>query len=443
MEDDNGLDLTLSLPCGGPSGGPKGKSSSSSEVRVEEADRGNKLIDDFKNFLDGSNHKEESTIASQRTNQSKPDENLFYDLSKGTPNSDPWGQKDGRSSEVVEERRQEANNKRKNMFDEINHQKRNEREAYLSGLHKSRTQPHVSITTDEGSMAENEDVADSEADGSTSKRQSEGSKEVRGPSESNVDLQSQRRFTISSDNKDYKVGHVSHGVPFSGQSANILNMPYSLSVKESNSMPVMTSTQQPVIPANLPLMFNYSSVPVPATEAGKSEGLVSYFGRGPPNTSKQNDGLKITQGATSANAVKQFERAKGEGKHGKEEGPSMHTEGDTKGINGIDQGRVAEGIPPEYPAIRPGISAELKFGGSGSSPNLPWVSTTAPGPNGKTISGVTYRYTGTQIRIVCACHGTHMSPDEFVQHATDQPPNGGSGGGGLPAFPNPAASAQN
>lgn len=309
MEDDNGLDLTLSLPCGGPSTGAKGKTTSVSEVRGEEADNSNKLIDDFKNFLDGSNHREESTMASQRTNQSKPDENLFYDLSKNTPNVDTsnsgtfWGKTDNRSSETVEERRQDANNnnnnKRKNMFDEINHQKRHEREAYLSNLHKARTQPHVSITTDEGSMAENEDVADSEADGSTSKRQSEGgSKEVRGASDSNVDLQSQRRFTISSE-KDYnKVGHVSHGVSFSGQSANILNMPYQLSVKESNTIqnPVMSSTQQPVIPANLPLMFNYSSVPVPTVEAGKSEGLVSYFGRGPPNTNKQNDGLKITQG---------------------------------------------------------------------------------------------------------------------------------------------------
>ena len=104
-----------------------------------------------------------------------------------------------------------------------------------------------------------------------------------------------------------------------------------------------------------------------------------------------------------------------------------------------------EGVPPEYPAIRPGIAAELKFGGSGSSPNLPWVSTTAPGPNGKTISGVTYRYSGTQIRIVCACHGSHLSPEEFVQHASEEQPNLNGGSSGLPSFPNsnPAASAQN
>ncbi|XP_024959978.1 ninja-family protein mc410 isoform X5 [Cynara cardunculus var. scolymus] len=417
MEDDNGLDLTLSLPCGGPSA--KGKNGSGSEVRVEEADRGSKLIDDFKNFLDGSNHKEESNVGSQRSNQSKPEENLFYDLSKGTANVDSssninsggfWGKNDGRSTEILEDRRQEAGSKRKNMFDEINHQKRQEREAYLSGLHVKARTPHVSITTDEGSTAENEDVADSEADASTSKLVqhrddaskrhtgsvglSEGAKEVRGVSDSSgVDLQAQRRFTISSE-KEFKVGHVPHGVPFSGQSANILNMPYPLSVKESNSNPV------------------------PTVEAA----------------------------TTPVNGPNPFERAKGDDKHAKEEGTSMHTEVDTKGTNGIDQARV-EGLPSEYPAIRPGIAAELKFGGSGSSPNLPWVSTTGPGPNGKTISGVTYRYSGTQIRIVCACHGSHMSPEEFVQHASEEQPNpnGGGGGSGLPSFPNsnPAASAQN
>lgn len=122
----------------------------------------------------------------------------------------------------------------------------------------------------------------------------------------------------------------------------------------------------------------------------------------------------------------------------------MHTELDTNGINVIGQSKP-EGLLPEHPAIRPGIAAELKFGGSGSSPNLPWVSTTGPGPNGKTISGVTYRYSGTQIRIVCACHGSHMSPEEFVQHASEEQPSLNGGTAGLPSFSNsnPAASAQN
>ncbi|KAI3724842.1 hypothetical protein L1987_64609 [Smallanthus sonchifolius] len=389
MEDGNALDLTLSLPCGGPYSASKGKTATGSEVRVEETDRGSKLIDDFKNFLDGSNHKEESNVISQRINQSKPEENIFYDLSKGPTNV-------------------EGGNKRKNMFDEINDKKRHEREVYLATLHTKPRTSHVSINTDDGSAAENEDVASSEADDV-----SKGSKEVRVSESTGVDLQSQRPFTVSSE-KEFKRGHVvSHGVPYSGQSANVMNMPYPFPVKESNSFP---GSQQPVIPTNLPLMFGYTTVQVATASAA----------------------------VTPVNAPMPFERAKGDGKKAKEEGPSMHTELDAKGINVFDQSKP-EGFPLEHPAIRPGIAAELKFGGSGSSPNLPWVSTTGPGPNGKTISGVTYRYSGTQIRIVCACHGSHMSPEEFVQHASEEQPNLNGGPAGLPSFSNsnPATSAQN
>lgn len=66
------------------------------------------------------------------------------------------------------------------------------------------------------------------------------------------------------------------------------------------------------------------------------------------------------------------------------------------------------------------MAADVKFGGSGARPNLPWVSTTGSGPHGRTISGVTYRYNANQIKIVCACHGSHMSPEEFVRHASEE-----------------------
>lgn len=145
------------------------------------------------------------------------------------------------------------------------------------------------------------------------------------------------------------------------------------------------------------------------------------------------------------------------GEHGKsygkqqvgEEGSSSHTEGDLKGNHAIHQVKDAsdqpraESVPSEFPAIRPGIAADLKFGGCGSYPNLPWVSTTGPGPNGRTISGVTYRYNPTEIRIVCACHGSHMSPVEFIRHAGEEN-NTADAGTGLTSLPgsNPAASAQ-
>lgn len=131
-----------------------------------------------------------------------------------------------------------------------------------------------------------------------------------------------------------------------------------------------------------------------------------------------------------------------------EEGSSSHAEADPKENRAIHQVNDTSGpsrsdpIPSEFPAIRPGIAADLKFGGCGSYPNLPWVSTKGPGPNGRTISGVTYRFSPTQIRIVCACHGSHMSPEEFTRHATEE--NHVVDGSGVTSLPgsNSAASAQ-
>ncbi|MQM21239.1 hypothetical protein Taro_054275 [Colocasia esculenta] len=50
-------------------------------------------------------------------------------------------------------------------------------------------------------------------------------------------------------------------------------------------------------------------------------------------------------------------------------------------------------------------------------PRLPCVSATGNGHNGRTIMGVLYRYTTSEVSIVCACHGSSFSPAEFGQHA--------------------------
>ena len=50
--------------------------------------------------------------------------------------------------------------------------------------------------------------------------------------------------------------------------------------------------------------------------------------------------------------------------------------------------------------------------------DMPCVSTTGDGPNGKRIEGLLYRYRkGEEVRIVCVCHGSFLSPAEFVKHA--------------------------
>lgn len=50
--------------------------------------------------------------------------------------------------------------------------------------------------------------------------------------------------------------------------------------------------------------------------------------------------------------------------------------------------------------------------------NMPCVTTKGGGPNGKKIEGFLYRYQkGEEVRIVCVCHGSFLTPAEFVKHA--------------------------
>eukprot|EP00246_Nothoceros_aenigmaticus_P011444 TRINITY_DN3113_c0_g1_i1.p1 TRINITY_DN3113_c0_g1~~TRINITY_DN3113_c0_g1_i1.p1 ORF type:complete len:236 (+),score=26.88 TRINITY_DN3113_c0_g1_i1:596-1303(+) len=66
--------------------------------------------------------------------------------------------------------------------------------------------------------------------------------------------------------------------------------------------------------------------------------------------------------------------------------------------------------------ITNGVAPGEHFGGTGNIPQLPWVQCTGAGPNGKSICGVLYSFQKV-IKIVCKCHGNHMTPAEFVQHA--------------------------
>lgn len=82
----------------------------------------------------------------------------------------------------------------------------------------------------------------------------------------------------------------------------------------------------------------------------------------------------------------------------------------------LSEGLISQ-MGQEASFFKAGCAAGQMFGGSGTSPDLPWVTCKGAGPNGKAISGVLYKYNKGQVRIVCACHGRHMSPSEFVQHA--------------------------
>ncbi|KAL2340638.1 hypothetical protein Fmac_008578 [Flemingia macrophylla] len=48
---------------------------------------------------------------------------------------------------------------------------------------------------------------------------------------------------------------------------------------------------------------------------------------------------------------------------------------------------------------------------------MPSVTTTGDGPNGKRIEGFLYKYRPGEVCIVCVCHGSFHTPAEFVMHA--------------------------
>ncbi|CAA0815209.1 nuclear transport factor 2 (NTF2) family protein / RNA recognition motif (RRM)-containing protein [Striga hermonthica] len=58
-------------------------------------------------------------------------------------------------------------------------------------------------------------------------------------------------------------------------------------------------------------------------------------------------------------------------------------------------------------------------GGLGIRPvrHMPCVSTMGNGPNGRMVIGFLYKYTKSEVAIVCACHRSSFSPAEFVEHA--------------------------
>ncbi|KAF7813865.1 ninja-family protein mc410 [Senna tora] len=488
MDDENGLELSLGLSFGGSSAKPKSKNGSSSDTRAEEVGRGGKMADDFTSFFHGGSQKQDSVAGTQRADPQKPEENFFNDLSKDKEDGASvnlngrghWVANSSKTVEIEEDKRLETGNKRKLVFDEINHQKKLASEGRHADLQDRARTSHISITED-GPTAENEDVADSEAEKLASRpisHHDDGSKRL-----ARVGGSSDASKEVRGVEKDFKLANLNYGASFSVQQVNMMNMPFPPPVKESNSvgapssqmpgvMHVMSTATgdrpggQPMSNGNLPVMFGYPSVQLPMLDKDNSWGLVShpqqlhpsFAGRAPPNSGINEMTLDIAANAihvmpnNSSEAMardgRPLERTKVDGKqHVTEEGASSHAE-DVKGSSTNLRAKDApdqstgEGFSVDFSAIKPGLTADMKFGGTGSYPNLPWVSTTGSGPNGRTISGVTYRYSTNQIRIVCACHGTHMSPEEFVRHANEDHHNveGGAVLGTI-ANGNPAASA--
>ncbi|KAL5077967.1 hypothetical protein RYX36_016951 [Vicia faba] len=64
---------------------------------------------------------------------------------------------------------------------------------------------------------------------------------------------------------------------------------------------------------------------------------------------------------------------------------------------------------PNYCSLKGDVMEKLR--------QMPTVTTTGDGPNGKRIEGFLYKYRSGEVCIVCVCHGNFLTPEEFVIHA--------------------------
>lgn len=318
MEDDNGLELSLGLSCGGSSGKEKGKGGSPL-ILAEDTDRRSKIVNDFKNFLNPGMHRPDSTIGFQG-DFGKSSENFFNDLSRAAADASSaslnlsarnlWAGGNYGAAETEEEKGLESGNKRRMLFDEINQSKRHEKEAYADAQDKNKTL-HISVPAEEGSTADNEDVADSEIEGLISRPVAHNDPSKRCPLEFQKEVKGQKG--MNHDN-EFKAGSSGYGIPFAVQSMNLINGSPLVTIQDANAvgapvisghsfsglkqvMPAINGERpeaQPVTPANLPVMFGYSPVQLPTLDKDNSWGLISrsqqlqstYTGTVPLNLNK-------------------------------------------------------------------------------------------------------------------------------------------------------------
>ncbi|KAL9226143.1 hypothetical protein vseg_001989 [Gypsophila vaccaria] len=99
------------------------------------------------------------------------------------------------------------------------------------------------------------------------------------------------------------------------------------------------------------------------------------------------------------------------------ERPSQDSLGSPGAIKGDTSQREGCGPETESSSKQPKAS-ESKSGPSSCIEDMPCVFTIGDGPNGRKVEGILYRYgKGEQVRIMCVCHGTFLSPQDFVKHA--------------------------
>ncbi|KAH9602635.1 hypothetical protein KSS87_005120 [Heliosperma pusillum] len=101
--------------------------------------------------------------------------------------------------------------------------------------------------------------------------------------------------------------------------------------------------------------------------------------------------------------------------------PSQEVLGSPLTNKGDISQRGRTGPEAESSSKQPMMVSENKKQEAGSSSgieDMPCVFTIGDGPNGRKVEGILYRYgKGEHVRIMCVCHGTFLSPKDFVKHA--------------------------
>ncbi|KAL5202069.1 hypothetical protein ABZP36_013021 [Zizania latifolia] len=478
MEDDNGLELSLGLSLGGSSGKSKARDTPlepKAEPQVEES-----------SSKGGSQTPEAPFVHYYQANAENQEHSSKQRHSPAVPSfGNIWGQPGSSSAPVVDgsnepmnrqsplpryqdgwvsnnngnsDEQKPVSSKRKLLSEEINFQKKpntaaEQPDAFSKSSDGCVKNAPISISTDDGSTGENEDVAESEAEGSNSwlvaqhEDNAKGSAVNRGydrkrsSDDATIGFQGKRQPSFSG--SESSSGKLPQGNPLSLQASNVVAVPYQVPTQVSappstaNASifpPVCTVQLRPPTNNGLAVTMGSSSQVAfgyPAVQLPTLETSLSWAFGAPPHP----------HAMSSFTAKDKVERA---GTKQADDGKKPQEAGASSSAPVEDDKKSDRGLSLMGSAIRPGIAPNVKFGGSGSYPDLPWVSTTGTGPNGRSISGVTYTFGRNEVKIVCACHGAHMTPEEFMRHASADA-LGQENSSTLPTFPvgNEATSAQN
>ncbi|KAK9277403.1 hypothetical protein L1049_006946 [Liquidambar formosana] len=94
---------------------------------------------------------------------------------------------------------------------------------------------------------------------------------------------------------------------------------------------------------------------------------------------------------------------------------------EVKGTSGTKTNEITRSTSGavENPSKKPNLTENRgREIGTNAMEDMPCVFTKGDGPNGRRIEGILYRYgKGEEVRIMCVCHGSFLSPAEFVKHA--------------------------